>query len=72
MVAAMAAIRLPGARPGTWEAADAINNELWARHRIEVPIRALNGGLWVRISAQIYNTRDEYAALAEAVSALPS
>jgi isopenicillin-N epimerase len=72
MVAAMAAIRLPGARPGTWEAAATINNELWARHRIEVPIRALNGGLWVRISAQIYNTRDEYAALAEAVSALPS
>jgi len=72
MIAAMAAIRLPGERPGTWEAANAINDELWARHRIEVPIRALDGGLWVRISAQIYNSPDQYAALDEAVSALPS
>ena len=72
MIAAMAAIRLPLDRPGTWEAATALNNELWARHRIEVPIRPLDGHLWARISAQIYNIPDDYEALATAVSELPS
>jgi len=72
MIAAMAAIRLPVAGPATWAAATALNNTLWESHRIEVPIRALDGHLWVRISAQIYNTPDDYGALAAAVSALPS
>jgi len=43
---------------------------LWAEHRIDVPVNALAGGLWVRISAQLYNEPDDYRRLAEAVRRL--
>ena len=33
----------------------------------QVPIACLEGKLWVRISAQYYNTMEDYAALAEGV-----
>jgi isopenicillin-N epimerase len=43
---------------------------LWRDHRIDVPVNALAGGLWARISAQIYNDMDDYRRLAEAVPRL--
>lgn len=43
---------------------------LWRDHRIDVPVNALAGGLWVRVSAQIYNDMDDYRRLAEAVPRL--
>lgn len=43
---------------------------LWRDHRIDVPINALAGGLWARISAQIYNEMADYDRLAKAVLAL--
>jgi len=43
--------------------------KLWRDHRIDVPINALAGGLWVRISAQIYNEMADYDRLAKAVLA---
>jgi isopenicillin-N epimerase len=70
MLGAMAAVRLPGQRPATAEAALALNNALWERHRIEVPVMAMGSQLWLRVSAQIYNDLSDYEQLAAAVAAL--
>jgi isopenicillin-N epimerase len=66
MIGAMAVVRLPGRQPATVEAARALNNELWERHRFEVPVMAIGDHLWVRISAQIYNESMDYERLAVA------
>jgi len=43
----------------------ALQRELFDRHRIEVPIMPFPPGKrLVRVSAQLYNSLDEYAALA--------
>jgi isopenicillin-N epimerase len=68
MLGAMAAIRLPGQRAATTEAAHALNNALWERHRIEVPVMAIGPHLWLRISAQIYNELTDYERLAAALA----
>jgi isopenicillin-N epimerase len=68
MLGAMAAVRLPGERPATTEAAHALNNALWERHRIEVPVMAIGPHLWLRISAQIYNELTDYERLAAAIA----
>jgi isopenicillin-N epimerase len=47
-----------------------IRLKLWEQHRIDVPVNALAGGLWVRISAQLYNEPDDYRRLAKAVPQL--
>jgi isopenicillin-N epimerase len=41
--------------------------ELLARHRIVVAINAVDGVLWARISAQVYNVPQDYERLAKAV-----
>lgn len=41
--------------------------KLWQDHRIDVPVNGLADGLWVRISAQLYNEMDDYRRLAAAV-----
>jgi isopenicillin-N epimerase len=69
MLGAMASVRLPGQRPATAEVAQALNNALWERHRIEVPVMAIGPHLWLRISAQIYNEPTDYEQLAAAVAA---
>lgn len=40
------------------------------QHHIEVPIKTIQGTLYVRISAHIYNTLDDYKHLTAAVTAL--
>ncbi|XP_041463183.1 L-cysteine desulfhydrase-like [Lytechinus variegatus] len=47
--------------------AEGIQNELYHQFNIEVPIKALQGRLYVRISAHIYNKLSEYQRLASAV-----
>jgi isopenicillin-N epimerase len=39
-------------------------------HRIIAPVSVFAGALWLRISAQIYNTRDDYRRLAHACRAM--
>lgn len=51
-------------------AAPDVRLKLWQDHRIDVPVNALAGGLWVRISAQLYNEMDDYRRLAAAVPSL--
>jgi isopenicillin-N epimerase len=67
MRGAMATIELPTNLPGEVEAGRALNARIWEKHRIEVPIFAFAGKLWVRISAQVYNELAEYEALADAL-----
>jgi isopenicillin-N epimerase len=69
MTGSMATIRLPGEWPATRKAAERIHDRLWEQHRIEVPVIPFAGALWVRISAQIYNSIEDYARLADAVPA---
>jgi isopenicillin-N epimerase len=69
MRGAMATIALPTSLQGDIDTAKALNVRLWERHRIEVPIFAFAGRLWVRISAQVYNEMSEYEQLAAALRA---
>jgi isopenicillin-N epimerase len=78
MLGAMAAVMLPAhprelaarlrARPTRY--ADALQDALIARHRVQVPIWGDPDDptrRWVRISAQGYNTEEQYAYLARAL-----
>lgn len=65
---AMAMIRLPDGTPGTPEAALALRARLLAAG-CDVPVQSHGGAAWLRISAQAYNARDDYAAMADIVLA---
>jgi isopenicillin-N epimerase len=67
MRGAMATIELPTSLPGEVEVGRVLNARIWEKHRIEVPIFAFAGKLWVRISAQVYNELAEYEELAAAL-----
>lgn len=71
MQAAMVAFLLPKELapadvPGAW----ALKDRLWEEHRIEIPITAHAGGLWMRLSAQRYNEMGDYRALLSALRAI--
>jgi isopenicillin-N epimerase len=63
---AMATVRLPIDDP-TPEHALAIRKRLMAAGT-DAPVHALNGALWLRLSAFAYNELDDYARLAERVA----
>ncbi len=65
MFAAMVTLPLPVTEPGSKEAAARWRLKLLQEHNIEVPIHAINGRLWVRVSAQVYNELSDYDALAK-------
>jgi isopenicillin-N epimerase len=65
---AMATIRLPVDDPSP-EHAWAIRNRLMAAGT-DAPVHALDGALWLRLSAFAYNELDDYALLAERVAAV--
>lgn len=64
MVAAMVTLPLPVEEAGTEEAARRWRKRLLDEHRIEVPLFPVNGRLWLRFSAQVYNELSDYEALA--------
>lgn len=79
MLGSMAALPLPGLTPSA-AAAQRLQVALFDEHRIEVPILAFPGhaaredgskpeAVLVRVSAQRYNRRGEYAALGEILAA---
>jgi isopenicillin-N epimerase len=71
MLAAMATVRLEprdGVEPD-WPTAAALRNAIWDIARIEAPVMALGGALWLRLSAQAYNAASDYDGLAEAARA---
>ena len=47
--------------------AQALQDWLHHTHRIEVPVKRVDGRLYVRISAAIYNEMSDYERLAEAL-----
>jgi isopenicillin-N epimerase len=61
--ASMVSVRLCGAGSDR-DAARRLAAELAARHRITAGVMMLGGGLWVRVSAQIYNEIGDYERLA--------
>lgn len=77
MLGSMAAVMLPDhepdrmkrlrARPTKYH--DALQDALLARHRVQVPILPSLDGTrrWVRISAQVYNSQEQYEYLAGAL-----
>jgi isopenicillin-N epimerase len=69
LLGAMATVRLPltGTTPAD---AMATHDRLIDAFGVEVPVTALGGALWLRISAQIYNEPDDYHRLAAAVHAI--
>ena len=67
MAGAMGLVRLPGAN-ATQADALALRERLFTAGT-DAPVNALNGALWLRISAQAYNEIDDYACLADLLSA---
>ncbi|HEX5042942.1 MAG TPA: aminotransferase class V-fold PLP-dependent enzyme [Candidatus Polarisedimenticolaceae bacterium] len=75
MLGSLASLPLPDApsTPGAgYLEIDPLQQALWDRHRIEVPIVIWPGTSrrWVRISAQAYNTREQYETLGAALREL--
>ncbi len=68
MFGAMVTVPLPG-NAGSADASTArrIHAALWRDFRVEAPVIVFEERLWVRISAQAYNERDDYLALADGV-----
>ena len=73
--ASMMAIRLPAAWqravPATREAAAKVQSTFMREHRIAVAINVIDGALWARISAQIYNEAADYERLLQIVARGP-
>ncbi len=74
MIGSMATVILPGERTppdGGGPFQDPLREILFQRHRIEVPVARVPGrsGRWLRISAQLYNTLEDYRRLASALRA---
>jgi isopenicillin-N epimerase len=67
MVGTMIVARLPERAGTTQEQADRLRDVLLFEDKIEVPLVALAGGVWARVSAQIYNDISDVERLAEAV-----
>jgi isopenicillin-N epimerase len=67
--AAMVSLPWPWPEEATADNAKRWHDRLWKEHRVEVPVLPINGQLWLRISAQIYNELSDYEALARALDA---
>jgi isopenicillin-N epimerase len=63
--AAMASVWLPGTQGADRAAARLFGRHLTEQHDITANVMALDGSLWLRVSAQIYNEIDDYRLLAE-------
>ncbi len=64
MFAGMVTLPLPVNEPASAEAVARWRLKLLQEHNIEVPVHAIAGRLWVRISAQVYNELSDVEALA--------
>lgn len=64
MFAGMVTLPLPIDEPASAENVARWRLKLLREYNIEVPVHAIEGRLWVRISAQVYNELSDYEALA--------
>jgi isopenicillin-N epimerase len=74
MIGSLVALPMPDSWQGepTVEAGLAVRGRLYQDRRIEVPVHPIGTRMWVRISAQVYNTREDYEALGEALGSGPN
>lgn len=76
MFGSMVCVRLPESlqedRAANYEHAETIQNALYSRYNIEVPVKALAGSLYVRVSVHMYNELEQYQKLADAVEEMMS
>ncbi len=70
LAGSMTMVALPARFRGDQAAAVALRRRLWDEARIDVLILALAGNFWARLSAQIYNTMEDYDRLGSALDAL--
>ncbi|MEO9899519.1 aminotransferase class V-fold PLP-dependent enzyme [Nisaea sp.] len=68
LTGSIAMVRLPDGLGATLEEADTLRNRLVDEFRVQIPINALTGTLWCRLSAQIYNDIGDYERLESAVA----
>ena len=66
---AMSLVELPAAVSSPAEGL-ALQERLFDRHRIEVPVTAWDGRAFLRLSAQAYNAPQEYERLAAALRSI--
>lgn len=66
MAGAMGLVRLPARGPRTQADALTLRERLYAAGT-DVPVVALEGALWIRVSAQAYNELDDYRRLADLI-----
>jgi hypothetical protein len=70
----MACIRLPGvftsAYGATRKAESEVRKDLFERYKVVTIVVCIQSSLWCRISANVYNTKDDYMKLADAVNRL--
>jgi isopenicillin-N epimerase len=69
VAASMGVVRVPHTGPATPERAAELRERLLDR-RADAPLHAINGGIWLRISAHAYNEIEDYERLAEVVRGL--
>ena len=71
MIGSMAAVPLPGESVEAIARQDTLQTTLLERNGIEIPVFAWQGGRSriLRLSAQLYNTVEQYQELARAVKA---
>jgi isopenicillin-N epimerase len=67
LTGAMRCVRLPAGFEASDEAAQTLRWRLADHYKVQVPIRCLDGALWARLSAQVYNEIGDYERLGEAV-----
>lgn len=67
MIGCMATVPLPARLGRSASDAARLKDWLFFERRIEVPIIALDGRLWARVSAQVYNDEEDIGRLAAAV-----
>jgi isopenicillin-N epimerase len=69
MAASMGVVRVPLTVPTTPGRAAELRERLLDRHA-DAPLHAINGGIWLRISAHAYNEIEDYERLAEIIRGL--
>ena len=72
MLGNMATVRLPDWCPHVLDECLALRDEIYEKYQIEVPIFELQGHGVVRVSAQLYNRKDEIKRLLSAICQLSS
>ena len=68
MIGSMITVPLPPSAGATEDDAVALRLALLVDDRIEIPVSAIDGQLWVRVSAQVYNDMNDVERLASAVA----